>query len=102
MESLTEDDKGLPSTTLLNRLPGNAVENTAVIEAPGTVFLPVERMQRTENDNHELQAQSLVSESQVVQSLTYEGQDVPGTSFTVQEGEIDERGNETAFSKRTV
>ena len=101
-ESLTEDGKGLASTPLLNRLPSNAVENTAVIEAPGTVFALAERMQHTENNNHELQAKSLVNESKVVQSSTYKGQDVPATSFTVWEREIDKCDNERASLTRTV
>ena len=101
-ESLTEDGKGLPSTPLLNRLPSNAVENTAVIGAPGTVFPLAERLQHTENNNHELQARFLVNESKVVQSSTYEGQEVPGTSFTVREREIDKCDNERASLTRTV
>ena len=87
---------------MLNRLPSNAVENTAVIGAPGTVFPLAERLQHTENNNHELQAQSLVNESKVVQSSTYEGQEVPGTSFTVREREIDKSDDEISSLTRTV
>ena len=90
LESLTEGGKALPSTPLLNHLPSNAVKDIAVIEAPGTVFPPVERMERTEDNNHELQAQSLASESQAVQSSSYEEEDVPGTSASIQGGEVDE------------
>lgn len=91
-----------PITLLLNHLPSNAVENIAVIEAAGTVFPPVQRMERTEDNNHELQAQSLVNESKVVQSSTYEGKKVPATSFTVREREIDKSDDEISSLTRTV
>ena len=91
MESLTEDGKSLQSTPLLNRLSSNAVEDIAVIEASETVFPPVTRVERTENNNHELEAQSLANESQAVQSSSYEEEDIPGTSTTTQGGEVDER-----------
>lgn len=101
-ESLTEGGTGSPSTLLLNHLPSHAVENIATLEAAVTVFPPVERMERTKDNNHELQAQSLVNESKVVQSSTYEGQEVPGTSFTVREREIDKCDDERSSLTRTV
>ena len=48
-------------------------------------------MERTEDNNHELQTQSLANESQAVQSSSYEEEDVPGTSVSIQGGEVDER-----------
>ena len=93
LDSLESSEGGTcsPITLLLNHLPSNAVENIAVIEAAGTVFPPVQRMERTEDNNHELQAQSLANESQAVQSSSYEEEDVPGTSVSIQGGEVDER-----------
>ena len=90
-ESLTEGGTGSPSTLLLNHLPSHAVENIATLEAAVTVFPPVERMERTKDNNHELQAQSLANESQAVQSSNYGEEDIPGTSVSIQGVEVDER-----------
>ena len=100
LESLTEEySRGLPNTPLLNRLQSNDVENTAVIVAPGTVFLPVETVQRRNDDNNESQDQSVINESQDVQRSSYEEEDVRGANVTIQEEEVDESdGERTALT----
>ena len=87
--------ESLPNTPLLNRLQSHDAENTAVIEAPGTVFLPVETVQRIQDDD-EPQGQSVMSESEAVQRLSYEEEEDRGASVIIQGEEVNERDDESA------
>ena len=87
--------ESLPNTPLLNRLQSNDVQNTAVIEAPGTVFLPVETVLRRDDDD-EPQGQSVINESEAVQRSSFEEEDVRGASAIIQGEEVNERDGESA------
>ena len=87
--------ESLPNTPLLNRLQSHDAENTAVIEAPGTVFLPVETVQRIQDDD-EPQGQSVMSESEAVQRLSYEEEEDRGASVIIQGEEVNERDDDSA------
>ena len=65
MRSLTKE-----RTTELNQLPNDADENTAIVQAPETVFLPVKTVEREENNNQDYQMQSSSNESENMQSST--------------------------------
>ena len=93
--------QSLSNTPLLNRLQSNDVENTAVIEAPETVFLPVETVQRIDDDD-EPQGQSVINESETAHRSSYEEEDVQGASVIIQEEEVNERDDESAALTTTT
>ena len=93
--------ESLPNTPLLNRLQSNDVQNTAVIEAPGTVFLPVETVLRIDDDD-EPQDQSVINESETVQRSSFEEEDVRGASAIIQGEGVDERDGESATLTATL
>ena len=63
--------------TELNQLPKDVVENTAVVQMPETVFLPVKTVEREENNNQESQMQSSTNETENIQSSTNDHVDNP-------------------------
>ena len=87
--------ESLPNTPLLNRLQSHDVENIAIIEASGTVFVPVETVQRIRDDN-EPQGQSVVNESEALQRSSYEEEEDQGASVIIQGEEVNERDDESA------
>ena len=72
MESLTKE-----RVTELNQLPNDVIENTAIVQMPETVFLPVKTVDREENNNQESQMQSSSNETENIQSSANDHVDSP-------------------------
>ena len=80
LESLTKE-----GATELNQLSNDGIGNTAIVQVPETVFLPVEMVEREKNNNQEPQMQSSSNDTENIRPSTTDHVDNSIDNNTTQE-----------------